>query len=149
MVSSDDAAFSWDAKRLGQDRFDKCPNGIPGIETRLNLLFSEGVEKKRISLPQFVNLISTSPAKLFGLFPKKGCLEPGADADIVLFDPRKRWTMNQNTLHMATDWTAYEDIKITGKIIKVFSRGELIVEKNKCLGKKGRGQFLHRKLPKR
>ncbi|MFC1782285.1 dihydropyrimidinase [Planctomycetota bacterium] len=146
MVTSDDAAFSWQAKLMGKDRFDLCPNGIAGIEPRLNILYSEGVAKGRLSLPRFVELIATKPANLFGLTPRKGSLAPGADADIVLFDPHAKWTMNQDTLHMATDYSNYENIEITGKITKVFSRGELIIDGDQCLGRKGRGQYLHRKL---
>lgn len=146
MVTSDDAAFSWKAKLLGKERFDRCPNGIPGIEPRLNLLYSEGVLKGKISLPRMVELISSTPAYLFGLAPQKGTLYPGTDADIVLFDPQVRWTMNQQSLHMASDWSAYEDLKITGKIKKVFSRGELIIDGDQCLAQKGRGRYLHRKL---
>jgi dihydropyrimidinase len=146
MVTSDDAAYSWDAKLLGADRFDKCPNGIPGIETRFSLLYSEGVAKGRISLPRFVELVSTAPADLFGLAPQKGSLSPGGDADIVLFDPETKWTMSQESLHMAADWSAYEGIEITGKILKVFSRGELIIDEDLCLAKKGRGKYIHRSL---
>jgi dihydropyrimidinase len=146
MVTSDDAAYSWEAKLLGKDRFDKCPNGLPGIEARFSLLYSEGVAKGKISLPRFVELVSTTPALLFGLAPKKGTLFPGADADIVLFDPQAKWIMKQKSLHMAADWSAYEDIKITGKILKVFSRGELVIDGDDCLAKKGRGLYLHRKL---
>jgi dihydropyrimidinase len=93
-----------------------------------------------------VELISTFPALLFGLAPQKGTLSPGADADIVLFDPKARWTMNQESLHMAADWAAYENIQVTGKVVKVFSRGDLIIDGNTCLARKGRGRFLHRKL---
>ncbi len=146
MVTSDDAAYGWAAKLYGADRFDKCPNGIPGIEVRLPLLYSEGVAKGRISLPRFVELISTQPALLFGLAPQKGTLAPGADADIVLIDPKAKWTMNRESLHMAADWSAYENIPITGKIVKVFSRGDLIIDGDKYLARKGRGRFLYRKL---
>jgi len=146
LVSSDDAAYSWEAKLLGKDRFDKCPNGIPGVEPRLNILYSEGVAKERLSLTRFVELISSEPAEMFGLSPDKGRLLPGSDADIVLFDPRIEWIMNNETLHMNTDWSAYEDINITGKIIKVFSRGELIIDEKKCLAEKGRGRYLNRIL---
>ncbi len=146
MVTSDDAAYSLVAKLSGAERFDRCPNGIPGIEPRLSLLYSEGVAKGKISLPRFVELVSTAPARFFGLAPQKGSLVPGADADIVLFDPEARWTMNQSTLHMATDWSAYENVEITGKIIKVFSRGELIIDGEQCLAQKGRGRYVHRKL---
>jgi dihydropyrimidinase len=146
MVTSDDAAYSWEAKLYGADRFDLCPNGIPGIEPRLNLLYSEGVAKGRLSLPRFVELMASTPARLFGLSPQKGELVPGADADIVLFDPSARWTMSQETLHMATDWSAFEGIDITGKIVQVFSRGELVLDGDECLAERGRGRYLHRRL---
>jgi dihydropyrimidinase len=146
MVTSDDAAYSWEAKLYGAERFDRCPNGIPGIEPRLTILYSEGVNKGRISLQRFVELISTAPARFFGLTPKKGKITPGADADLVLFNPKAKWTMSQKTLHMAADWSAYENIEVTGKIEKVFSRGELIIDGEKCLARKGRGRYLHRRL---
>ncbi|MFC2142675.1 dihydropyrimidinase, partial [Acidobacteriota bacterium] len=145
-VSSDDSAFSWEAKLLGRDRFDLCPNGIPGIEVRLPLLYSEGVAKDRISLSQWVKLVSTNPARLFGLFPQKGTVAPGSDADLVLFDPEERWTMGRDTLHMAVDWSAYEGLEVLGKVKKVFSRGELIIDGERCLAQKGRGHYLHRRL---
>ena len=146
MVTSDDAAYSWEAKLQGAERFDRCPNGIPGIEPRLTILYSEGVDRGRISLQRFVELISTAPARLFGLTPKKGSITPGSDADVVLFNPKAKWAMSQKTLHMAADWSAYENIEVTGKIEKVFSRGELIIDGEKCLAQKGRGRYLHRKL---
>ncbi len=145
-VTSDDAAFSWEAKLLGSERFDKCPNGIPGVEPRPSVLFSEGVVKGRLSLPRFVDLVSTAPATMFGLAPQKGSLAPGADADIVLLDPDATWTMGQDTLHMGSDWSAYEGIEITGKILKVYSRGELIVDEEECLAEPGRGRYIHRSL---
>lgn len=146
MVTSDDAAYSWEAKLLGAERFDKCPNGIPGIEPRFCILYSEGVDKGRISLQRFVELVSTAPARLFGLAPQKGNISPGADADIVLFDPKTKWIMNQKTLHMAANWSAYEDFEVSGQIEKVFSRGELIIDGEKCLARKGRGSYLYRSL---
>jgi len=146
MVSSDDAAYSWEAKLCGVDRFDRCPNGIPGIEPRFQLLYSEGVAAGRLSLPRFVELVSTAPARLFGLAPRKGDLTVGADADIILFDPEARWRMGRDTLHMATDWSAYEDIEVVGGIVKVFSRGELIVDGEECMAEKGRGRYIHRTL---
>jgi dihydropyrimidinase len=146
LVSSDDAAYSWDAKLFGKDRFDLCPNGIPGIEVRLSLLYSEGVAKGRLTLPRFVELIAAAPARIFGLAPRKGVLQTGADADIVLFDPAARWTMSLETLHMATDWSAYEGIEITGRIVRVFSRGETIVADGRFQAEKGRGRFLPRSL---
>lgn len=146
MVTSDDAAYSWEAKLYGKDRFDKCPNGIPGVETRLHVLYSEGVAKGRLSLPRFVELVATNPARLFGLAPLKGSLTPGSDADIVLFDPAAEWTMGKDTLHMGAEWSAYEGVEVTGKVVKVFSRGELIVDGDECLAGKGRGRYIHRSL---
>jgi len=145
VVSSDDAAYSWEAKLMGKDRFDLCPNGIPGLEVRLSLLYSEGVVKGRITLPRLVALTAAVPARVFGLAPAKGAVAPGADADIVLFDPSARWMMGRNTLHMAADWSAYEGIEVTGRVVKVFSRGELIVDGESFLGRPGRGRFLKRK----
>lgn len=146
LVSSDDAAYSWSAKLMGKDRFDRCPNGIPGVEVRLSLLFSEGVIKRQIPITRFVEWVSANPAKMFGLYPKKGTISPGTDADIILFDPNEMWVMNQETLHMASDWTAYSGIPVTGKIKKVFSRGELIIDEDRCLAQPGRGEYLHRHL---
>ncbi|MFC1553061.1 dihydropyrimidinase [candidate division KSB1 bacterium] len=146
MVTSDDAAYSWDAKLMGKDRFDECPNGIAGIEPRLHILYSEGVVRKRLTLSRFVELVSANPAKLFGLWPDKGNLDPGADADIVLFDPEEKWIMGQDTMHMAADYCPYEGIEITGKIKKVLSRGEVIIDGDLCLAEKGRGRYLFRKL---
>jgi dihydropyrimidinase len=145
VVSSDDAAYSWEAKLMGKDRFDLCPNGIPGLEVRLSLLYSEGVVKGRITLPRLVALTAAVPARVFGLAPAKGAVAPGADADLVLFDPSARWTMGLNSLHMAADWSAYEGIEVTGRVVKVFSRGELIVDGESFLGRPGRGRFLKRK----
>lgn len=146
LVSSDDAAYSWSAKLMGKDRFDRCPNGIPGVEVRFSLLFSEGVIKRQIPVTRFVQWVSTNPAKFFGMYPRKGTISAGTDADIVLFDPNKKWMMNQETLHMAADWTAYGDIPVTGKISKVFSRGEMIIDEDRCLARPGRGKYLHRTL---
>jgi len=105
------------------------------------------VARGRLSLPRLVEVTAGAPARLFGLAPRKGNLEPGADADIVLFDPKAKWVMGRETLHMAADWSAYEGIPVTGKIVKVWSRGELLVDGEACLGEKGRGRYLHRTLP--
>ena len=145
-VTSDDAAFNWEATLYGQDRFDLCPNGMPGIEPRFQLLYSEGVAKGRISLPRFVKLIATNPAHIFGM-TQKGSLLPGKDADIVLFDPTVQWTMSQANSHSNNDWHAYDGLEITGKIQKVLSRGQLIIDGDNCLAQKGRGQYIQRTLP--
>ena len=148
MVTSDDAAYSWEAKQYGKDRFDRCPNGIPGVESRFMSLYSEGVVQGKITLETLVKAVSATPAKIFGLWPKKGNLMPGADADVVLLDPDETWEMNTRTLHMSTDWSVFDDKKTKGRIKKVYSRGELIVDGDVCLGTLGRGQYLHRTLPK-
>jgi dihydropyrimidinase len=145
-VTSDDAAYNWAATLYGKDRFDLCPNGMPGIEPRFQLLYSEGVAKGRISLPRFVELIATNPAHTFGL-TQKGALLPRKDADIVLFDPNTQWTMSQTNSHSPNDWHAYDGLRIIGKIQKVLSRGELIIDDDDCLAAKGRGQYIHRILP--
>ncbi len=145
-VATDDCAFSLESKSAGAENFELCPEGMPGIEPRLTLLYSEGVAKGRLSLPRMVELISTAPARLFGMAPQKGSLFPGADADIVLFDPAIRWTMNQHTLHMASDYAAYDNFEVTGKVAKVFSRGEMIIDGDECVAEKGRGKFISCKL---
>jgi len=145
-VTSDDAAFSWEAKQYGADDFRECPNGLPGIEPRLEILHSEGVAKGRISLPRLVELVATNPARIFGFAPAKGTLAPGSDADVVLFDPEERWTMGVDTHHMSTDWSAYEGIEVTGRVKKVFSRGELIVDGGELLAEPGRGRYVFRAL---
>jgi len=149
MVTSDDAAYSWEAKMYGADRFDKCPNGIPGIEPRLSILYSEGVAKGRMTLQRFVEIVSTAPATMFGMAPRKGSITPGADADIVLLDPEERWTMSHETLHMAADWSAWDGIEITGRVVRVYSRGELVIDDGECLAEPGRGRYIHCQLPPR
>jgi len=141
-VATDDCAFSLASKKAGADNFDLCPEGMPGIEPRLTLLYSEGVAKGRITLPRLVELTASVPARLFGLSPKKGSLEPGSDADVVLFDPSISWTMGQETLHMASDYCAYEGVEVTGKVVKVFSRGDLIVDGEAFRAQPGRGRFV-------
>ncbi|MHC4664312.1 MAG: amidohydrolase family protein [Planctomycetota bacterium] len=143
MVATDDCAFSLESKFAGAENFEHCPEGMPGIEPRLTVLYSEGGRKGRISLPRLVELTSTNPARLFGMYPQKGSLNPGTDADIVLFDPSIKWTMSRETLHMASDYCPYEGVEITGKVAKVFSRGELIIDGEECLAEKGRGKYIH------
>ena len=107
-------------------------------------MYSEGVAKGRITLPQLVKYLCTEPAKLFGLYPKKGAIIPGADADLVIMDPDAKHILTIDDMHGANDYTCYEGLKLTGKIEKVFARGNLIAEDNKFLGNKGSGRYLKR-----
>jgi dihydropyrimidinase len=144
VVSTDHCPFCMkDQKELGRGDFSKIPNGMPGIETRLYLLW-EGVREKRISLNRFVEITSTAPAKIFGLYPKKGSLGIGADADVVVWDPEKKHTLSQKTLHMRVDYSPYEGRDVVGGPSHVFQRGRLIVKEGQFLGKPGMGQFLRR-----
>jgi dihydropyrimidinase len=145
VVSTDHCPFCYkEQKELGKDDFTKIPNGGPGIEHRLQLLYSGGVVEKRISLNRWVELCSTTPAKMFGLYPRKGTIAAGSDADIVIWDPEKEYTISAHTHHMCTDYSMFEGKKMKGNAETVFSRGEVIVKENKFLGKSGRGQFVKR-----
>ncbi len=146
VVSTDDSAFSLNAKRLGRDRFDRVPAGLHGVETRLPLLYSQGVKKGRISLQQLVAMTSTNVAKIFGLFPQKGQIAPGSDADIVIFDPEETWVMGVDTLHMVPRWSPYEGWQIEGKVHTVLSRGEVVVDRGKLSANAGRGRRVQRHL---
>lgn len=147
VVSSDDAGLpTEDRVRLSEGRFDRVPNGMPGIEPRLSILFSEGVAQGRISLSRLVALTSTNPARLFGLFPAKGHLAPGADADIVLFDPSVEWVMSADSLHMNTDFCPFEGRRVRGKVRSVLSRGEFVVRDGQLVGLPTHGRRVMRHL---
>ncbi len=144
VVSTDHCPFCMKGqKELGKDSFAKIPNGMPGLETRLHLLY-EGVREGRISLNRFVEISATAPAKIFGMYPKKGTIAVGSDADIVVWDPEKRFELSHKNLHMRADYAAYEGKTVIGAPKAVLSRGELIVQDDKLLGKPGRGKFLRR-----
>lgn len=132
------------SKQLGKDDFSKIPNGAPGVELRLMLLYDGGVRAGKITLNRFVQLVSTAPAKMFGLFPQKGTIAVGSDADIVLFDPNKTHTLSAKTHHSRVDYSLFEGREVTGKVEKVFLRGELIVDGDRYLGRKGAGKYLKR-----
>jgi len=133
-----------DQKELGRGDFSKIPNGAPGIETRMSLVYDGGVRAGRISLNRFVELTSTSPAKIFGLFPRKGTIAPGADADIVVFDPNRTLTLSARTLHMKVDYNPYEGRQVTGAADTVLSRGRAVIAGGKFVGRAGSGAFLKR-----
>ena len=134
-------------KELGKRDFSKIPNGAPGVETRMALLFDGGVAQGRITANRWVELTATTPAKIMGLFPKKGTVAVGSDADLVVWDPKATQTLSAKTLHMRVDYNPYEGRKVKGKATVVLSRGEVIVQDEKFLGKKGRGKFLKRGSP--
>lgn len=145
VVSTDHCPFCFkEQKEMGKDDFTKIPNGGPGIENRLQLLFEAGVNKKRISLNRWVEITSTTPAKMFGMYPRKGTIAIGSDADIVIWDPNQEHIISANTHHMRVDYSMFEGFKVKGNAETVFSRGEVIVDKGKWLGKTGRGKFIKR-----
>ncbi|QYR21880.1 dihydropyrimidinase [Paenibacillus sp. sptzw28] len=145
-VGSDQCSFDFKGqKELGLNDFSKIPNGGPMIEDRFSILYSEGAHKGRISLNKFVDVISTASAKLFGLFPKKGTIAIGSDADIVIFDPHAQRTISAETHHMNVDYNAFEGMQITGEPVSVLVRGEFIIRDKQFVGTPGYGQYLHRK----
>jgi dihydropyrimidinase len=144
-ISTDHCPFCMKEKHLGDGDFSKIPNGAPGIETRMSLVYDGGVRTGRISLNRFVELTSTSPAKIFGLFPRKGTIAPGSDADIVIFDPERTMRLSSKTLHMNVDYNPYEGREVTGATDVVISRGRVIVEHGRFTGKAGAGAFLKRR----
>ena len=145
VVSTDHCPFCMKGqKELGKDSFAKIPNGMPGVETRMYLLWNGGVRTGKISMNRFVEITSTSPAKIFGLYPHKGTIAPGADADLVVWDGEKEHVLSEKTLHMRVDYSPYEGQVVRGAATHVFSRGELVVENGKFLGKAGRGKFVKR-----
>jgi len=144
-ISTDHCPFCMkEQKTLGRNDFSKIPNGAPGIETRMSLVYDGGVRTGRISLNRFVELTSTSPAKIFGLFPRKGTIAPGSDADIVIFDPQKKVRLSQKTLHMKVDYNPYEGREVVGATATVISRGRVIIDDGKFVGRAGSGSFIKR-----
>jgi len=145
VISTDHCPFCMkEQKELGVDDFSKIPNGAPGIETRMSLVYDGGVRQGRISLNRFVELTSTSPAKIFGLFPRKGTIAPGSDADIVIFDPKRTMTFGVKTLHMKVDYNPYEGREVTGVTETVISRGNVMIDNGTFTGRAGAGSFLKR-----
>src|SRR2546429_3223549 len=145
VISTDHCPFCMkEQKELGRDDFTKIPNGAPGVEHRVPLIYNGGVVENRISLNRFVELTSTAAAKMFGLFPKKGTIAVGSDADIVIFDPDKEQTLSVKTHHMNVDYSAYEGKTIKGVVETVLSRGSVVIDLGEFKGKSGNGQFLKR-----
>ncbi|HYB62644.1 MAG TPA: dihydropyrimidinase [Methylomirabilota bacterium] len=145
VVSTDHCPFCYkEQKELGKDDFTKIPNGGPGIEHRMSLIYSGGVNGGRFSANRFVQLVSTAPAKLFGLYPRKGTIAVGSDADIVVFDPNEEQVISAKTHHMRVDYSMFEGIRAKGVPKLVLSRGRVLVENGKFEGRAGAGQFLRR-----
>jgi dihydropyrimidinase len=145
VVSTDHCPFCMqEQKELGKDDFSKIPNGAPGIETRLMLVHDGGVRSGRITMNRFVELCSTTPAKMFGLFPRKGTIAVGSDADIVIFDPDRSATLGVKTLHMNVDYNPYEGRTVRGAPSAVICNGQVVIEGNQFVGRRGAGRFLRR-----
>src|ERR671919_861565 len=145
VISTDHCAFLWDGqKTMGRDDFSKIPNGAPGLENRLQMVHEFGVRNGRISLNRMVELLSTNPAKLFGLYPRKGTIAVGTDADIVVFDPEKRHLITAETQHSKSDYNLYEGTEVTGSPEVVLLRGNVLVDNGELVAEPGVGQFVER-----
>lgn len=145
-VATDHCPFTFaKQKQQGAEDFTKCPSGAPGVEERLGLMVSEALQGAHLTIAQVVHYLCTNPAKIAGLYPKKGTIQVGSDADLVMIDPKKEWTITTKRLHGNADYTCYEGRKVTGAIEKVFLRGNEIVSDGNFVGKRGDGQYLKRK----
>jgi dihydropyrimidinase len=145
VVSTDHCPFCFaDQKILGKDDFTKIPNGGPGIENRLQLIYHHGVNSGKLSLNRFVEIVSTAPARIFGMYPRKGEIAPGSDADLVLWDPDEPYTISAHTHHMRVDYSMFEGFEVRGNARTVISRGEAIVDRGQFLGRAGRGEYIKR-----
>ncbi len=145
VVATDHCPFKWEQKKMGEKDFSKIPNGHPAIENRMELLYSEGVGKGKISLNKYVEVTSTNAAKIFGMFPKKGCIAVGSDADLLIFDPKEKHSLSAATHHMNVDYSAYEGWKLKGKCKTTILRGKVAIDNGKVCIPKGYGQFVKRK----
>ncbi len=146
-VGTDHCPFFYHSqKTLGKERFDRIPNGAPGIEDRLELLYHFGVSHGRISLNQWIERCCTAPAKRYGIYPEKGDLIPGADADLVIFNPEKQHTISAENRHMNVDYNTFEGISVTGKVEQVFLRGIPVIQDGSCLAEPGSGKYLPRQF---
>lgn len=144
VVATDHCPFKWEQKLMGKEDFSKIPNGHPAIENRMELLFSEGVIKNKITVNKYVEVACTNPAKIFGMFPRKGTIAVGSDADILIMDPDEKHVLSAKSHHMNVDYSGYEGWEVTGKIKMVLLRGEVAIENNECLLEKGYGKFIKR-----
>ncbi|MFX1576805.1 MAG: dihydropyrimidinase [Promethearchaeota archaeon] len=149
VVATDTCTFDTQQKAMWKGDFRKIPFGLPGVETMFPLLYTEGVGKKRFSLNHLVKLVSTNPAKIFGMFPRKGTIAPGSDADLVVFDPEKKVTLHAENLQTNCDWSPFEGWKLKGYPHMTISRGKIVVSDGILVGESNHGQFLKRKAVKK
>jgi dihydropyrimidinase len=148
VISTDHCPFRFaDQKTLGLGNFTKIPNGGPGIENRMQLAYHHGVNQGRISLERFVEISAEAPARIFGMYPRKGILAAGSDADILVWDPEAKYTITAATQNMHTDYSIFEGFQVKGNARQVFSRGELVVDSGRFVGTVGRGRYVHREVP--
>ena len=143
-VGTDHCPFDVEQKRLGQDSFTQIPNGIPGVEDRVNLMYTYGVRRGRLDIHRFVDALSTRASKLFGLYPRKGAIAVGSDADLVIYDPEYRGTISAKTHHVNCDYSGFEGVAIEGRASVVLVRGKVQVRDGVFVGERGRGVFLRR-----
>ena len=145
VVSTDHCPFDFHGQKdLGKGDFRKVPNGLPGVEDRLDLLHDGGVVGGKITKERWVEIVSTAPAKLFGMYPKKGAIAVGADADLVVYDPNRKHTISAKTHHMDVDYSCYEGRTVQGGSDVVMSRGSVVVRNGEFTGRKGAGKFIKR-----
>jgi dihydropyrimidinase len=147
VVATDHCPFFMEQKKMGLNNFTKIPNGAPGVELRMSLMYTFGVLEGKISLQKFVEVTSTNVAKVFGMYPQKGTIAVGSDADLVIFDKDKEITVTQSLLNENVDYTPYEGFKLKGYPVATLSRGEVVAENGKYIGKEGRGKFIKRGAP--
>jgi dihydropyrimidinase len=146
-VASDDASYSAEAKAQGKESFATIANGVPGVETRLPVLYTLGVAAGRLTLPEFVEVWSAGPARLFGLAPRKGSIAPAADADLVIIDPERRQRLTDDSNYGALGYNPYAGMEVCGLPVLTIRRGKVVVEEGRYTGQAGDGRFLHRALP--
>ena len=151
IVSTDHAGFFYDddevmgrQKRLGEGNFTLIPNGLPGVEERFNVMYQGGVVEGRLRLNRWVEVCCTTPARMFGMYPKKGTIAVGSDADIVVYDPGASFVYGADTIHMNIDYTPYDGIEVNGRVDTVLSRGKVIIENDSYVGTKGDGRYIER-----
>ena len=142
LIGSDHCCYDTEQKFRHPDDFRLMPNGLPGVQTRLPVMFSEAVIKRNLPVERFVDLVSTAPAKLNGLYPRKGVIQPGSDANLVILDPTKRSVLDDETLNMKTDYSPFDGLEILGEVRQVIARGDLVAEGVSFVGEEHRGVFV-------